>query len=337
MTIDLRSDGVSKPSDSMLKAMLNAKVGDDVFGDDPSVIELQQYAANLFGKEAGLFCPSGVMANQVALLVLAKPGNAYLCNEFTHTYYFETGGPASMNNINAILCNHTNGILNIDDVAEILKLHPELKAAIMENTVNKGGGVFYPLSEMKKLSELFRKNNLKIHLDGARIFNALIESGSKPTDVADLFDTISFCLSKGLGAPAGSILLGNAETITEARRVRNKLGGAMRQAGYLAAAGLYALQNNLSRLKDDHRNAKVISAALKKNRLIKEVMDAPTNIIIAKTETNETRDQLLEYFRQNNLLVVPFGERTLRMVTHLNITGEIAQRAAAIIESAKIQ
>ncbi len=336
MTIDLRSDGVSRPSEGMLEAMLNAKVGDDVFGDDPSVIELQKYAANLFGKEAGLFCPSGVMANQVALLVLAKPGNTYLCNEFTHTYYFESGGPASMNNINAVLCNHTNGILDIDDAAEILKLHPELKAAVMENTINKGGGVFYSLSEMKKRSELFRKNNLKIHLDGARIFNALAETGNTPTEVAELFDTVSFCLSKGLGAPAGSLLLGDAETITEARRIRSKLGGAMRQAGYLAAAGLYALQNNLSRLKDDHRNAKIISTALKKNRLIKEVMDAPTNIIIAKTETNETRDQLLEYFRQKNLLAVPFGECTLRMVTYLNITGEMAQHAAAIIETAKI-
>lgn len=337
MTIDLRSDGVSKPSDGMLKAMLNARVGDDVFGDDPSVIELQHYAAKLFGKEAGLFCPSGVMANQVALLALAKPGNAYLCNEFTHTYYFETGGPASMNNIHAILCNHTNGIVNIDDAAKILKMHPEIKAAVIENTVNKGGGVFYPLSELKKLSELFRKNNLKIHLDGARIFNALAETGNKPTDVAELFDTISFCLSKGLGAPAGSLLLGNTETITEARRIRNKLGGAMRQAGYFAAAGLYALQNNLSRMKDDHENAKIISDALMNNPFIKEVLAVPTNIVIAKTETNEIRNNLLENFRQKNLLAVPFGDCTLRMVTHLNITREMTQRAAEIIESVKIQ
>lgn len=334
MTIDLRSDGVSRPSDGMLKVMLNAVAGDDVFGDDPSVMELQQYAADLFGKEAGLFCPSGVMANQVALLVLAKPGNAYLCNEFTHTYYFETGGPASMNNIHAVLCNHSKGILNPDSAAEILSMHPEIKAVVIENTINKGGGVFYSLSEMKKLSELFRSKNLKIHLDGARIFNALAETGNSPAEVAELFDTVSFCLSKGLGAPAGSMLLGNSETIAEARRVRNKLGGAMRQAGYYAAAGLYALKNNVIRLKDDHQNAKIISDALKDNSLIKEVMDTPTNIVIAKTETNETRDQLLSYFRQNNLLAVPFGDCTFRMVTHLNITKDMAVQAAQVINSA---
>ncbi len=336
MTIDLRSDGVSKPSDGMLKAMLNAKTGDDVFGDDPSVIELQEYAAQIFGKEAGLFCPSGVMANQVALLVLAQAGNTYLCNEFTHTYYFETGGPASMNHIRAVLCNHANGILNPADAAEILRKQPDIKAAVIENTVNKGGGVFYTLDEMKNLSDLFRSRHLKIHLDGARIFNALAESGGSPAAVAGLFDTVSFCLSKGLGAPAGSMLLGNTETMAEARRVRNKLGGAMRQAGYLAAAGLYALKNNLILLIEDHQNAKIISDALKESSLIKEVMNAPTNIVIAKTDTNKTRDLLLDYFRQNKLLAVPFGDCTLRMVTHLNITHEMAQRAAEIIELSKI-
>lgn len=336
MTIDLRSDGVSKPSEAMVMAMLKAHAGDDVFGDDPSVNELQEYTANLFGKEAGLFCPSGVMANQVALLVLAQAGNAYLCNEFTHTYYFETGGPATMNGITAVLCHHKNGILNTEDAAWLLKSHPEIKAAVVENTVNKGGGTYYTLDELMELSDLFRQQNIKSHLDGARIFNALAETGNKPADIGNLFETVSFCLSKGLGAPAGSLLLGNAETITEARRMRNKTGGAMRQAGYLAAAGMFALKNNVNRLKEDHKNAKVISTALKENRFIKEVMDTPTNIVIAKTENNKTRDQLLDHYRSKQLLAVPFGDNTLRMVTHLNINDEMVIRAAEIIKSAKI-
>lgn len=335
MTIDLRSDGVSKPSEGMLKAMLSAKTGDDVFGDDPSVIELQNYAAALFGKEAGLFCPSGIMANQVALMILAKAGNAYLCNEFTHTYYFETGGPASLNGIYAVLCKHTNGILKEEDVAFTLQTHPEIKAAVIENTINKGGGVYYSLEQLKALSQLFKKQNIKVHLDGARIFNAVAETGDGLVSVAELFETVSFCLSKGLGAPAGSMLLGSTEIIAEARRVRNKLGGAMRQAGLLAAAGLFALKNNIPRLSADHRNAQVIATALKKNRLIKEVMDSPTNIVISRTESNETRDWLLDYFSSKQLLAVPFGDCTLRMVTHLNITYEMAFRAARIIESEK--
>jgi threonine aldolase len=318
----------------MLQAMCSAPTGDDVFGDDPSVIALQQYAATIFGKEAGLFCPSGVMANQVALLALAKAGTPYLCNEFTHTYYFETGGPATMNGIHAVLCNHSNGKLEAGHAALILNSQSEITVAVIENTVNKGGGIYYTMDELKKLSELFRMHKIKIHLDGARIFNALAETADPPAEVAKLVDTVSFCLSKGLGAPAGSMLLGPADIIAEARRIRNKLGGAMRQAGHLAAAGLFALKNHVQRLKEDHLTARTIASALKRNRFITEVMETPTNIVIAKTESNEIRDRLLNDLRKQQVLAVPFGEGILRMVTHLNITPEMAERAARMIESA---
>lgn len=336
MHIDLRSDGVSKPSAEMLKAMMNARVGDDVFGDDPSVSDLEEYSAALFGKESALFCPSGVMANQVALLVLTPAYKKYLCNEFTHTYYFETGGPASMKGIDAVLCEHKNGILDVSSAEDILKNNADVKTAVIENTVNKGGGAIYKTNELKALSELFKRYQIKTHLDGARIFNALAETGDKPEEIGKLFDTVSFCLSKGLGAPAGSMLTGTAEIIAEARKVRNKLGGAMRQAGYLAAAGLYALKNNLHRIQEDHIHARIIAEALKKNKWIKEVMETCTNIVIAKTENDVIRDQLLNCFRAEKLYAVPFGEGAFRMVTHLNISREMALRAASIIESVKL-
>ncbi len=332
--IDLRSDGVSRPSEAMLKAMLNASVGDDVLGDDPSVEELQEYAAALFNRQAGLFCPSGVMANQVALLLLAGKDNAYLCNEFTHTYYFESGGPATMNGIEPVLCRHVDGILDLADVEWQLQKEKKVTAAVIENTVNKGGGVIYPTEYLKKLCQVLKNHGLKIHLDGARIFNALTVTGDSPAVIGQLTDTLSFCLSKGLGAPVGSILLGDKNMIAEARKIRNKLGGAMRQAGYLAAAGLFALKNNISRLAEDHYHAQILVNALKENPLIKEVKDAPTNIIIARTETNVERDYLLEYFRSRQLLAVAFGDCTLRMVTHLNITKEMTLEAARIIRSA---
>jgi threonine aldolase len=240
-----------------------------------------------------------------------------------------------MNGIHAVLCEHDDGILNAEEAEVVLKSHPEIRAAVVENTVNKGGGVYYTLNQLKEISQLFRSKEIKTHLDGARIFNALTETGNSLSEISELFDTVSFCLSKGLGAPAGSMLLGDKETIAEARKIRNKLGGAMRQAGYLAAAGLYALKNNISRLPVDHQNAQIISKALIKNPLITELMNTPTNIVIAKTENNKNRDKMLDYFQTNKLMVLPFGDFTLRMVTHLNITEKMAFQAAGIIESAK--
>ncbi|MCC6384308.1 MAG: aminotransferase class I/II-fold pyridoxal phosphate-dependent enzyme [Bacteroidia bacterium] len=331
MIIDLRSDGVSKPTTAMLEAMVSAEVGDDVFGDDPTVNELQRYAASLFGKEAALFCPSGVMCNQLALLTLVKPGNKYLCHELTHTYYMETGGPVSMNHINEICCPQQNGMFRIEELEPCMTSGERVKAIVVENTVNKGGGAYYSLAQLQQISSLSKRHGIKTHLDGARIFNALAETGDSPEEVGRLFDSISFCLSKGLGAPAGSMLAGDASLINNARKLRNKLGGGMRQAGYLAAAGLFALRNNLTRLHEDHHHARLIAEALSTFPAVTEVIYPVTNIVIAKTQNDLQKECLINRLAEQGVRAVSFGTSTLRMVTHISITDEMTTRVLKIL------
>ena len=246
-TIDLRSDTVTRPGPAMLEAMKNAKVGDDVFEEDPTVIALEEKGAALFGKEAALYCPSGTMCNQIAIKVLTHPMNEIICDKNSHIYYYEGGGWAFHSGCSIRFINGDRGRITAQDVTENINgdnVHlPVTKLVSIENTHNKGGGSYYHLQTLKDISAVCRKNNLHLHLDGARIFNALTETGDSPEEVGKLFDTVSFCLSKGLGAPVGSLLASSKENIKQARRIRKIMGGGMRQAGFIAAAGLYALEN----------------------------------------------------------------------------------------------
>ena len=331
MFIDLRSDAVSKPSKEMAEAMMAAPVGDDVFGDDPSVIELQDYAAKLFGKEAGLFCPSGIMCNQVALSIHTPPGNKFLCNEFSHLYYYETGGPAYLAGAVPHLISHERGIMKADDIDEALSGDKNITLVTLESTVNKGGGCFYSLKEISEISEVCKKHNLPLHLDGARIFNALVETANAPSEIGKYFDTINFCLSKGLGAPVGSVMVSTKENIAKARVARNKFGGGMRQAGYLAAAGLFALKNNIQRLKEDNKHAKQVAGELKKLSYVKELLPVDTNIIIFTLDDDLNRDVFLKKLLEKNIKAVPFGEQTIRFVTHLDFTNAMMEKLIDVL------
>ena len=258
--IDLRSDTVTKPCAGMLTAMMNAKVGDDVFGEDPTVNELEAMAATMFGMEAGLFCPSGTMTNQIAIKVHTQPGDEVICDKLAHIYQYEGGGIAFNSGCSVKLLDGDKGRITSDQVIEGINANQDYKAATslvaLENTTNRGGGSCYDFKEIIAIREVCSANNLGLHLDGARIFNALVEKKETPKQYGEIFDSISICLSKGLGTPVGSILLGTDKFIKRARRVRKAFGGGMRQAGFLAAAGIYALENNIDRLKEDHLHAR---------------------------------------------------------------------------------
>jgi len=268
MLIDLRSDTVTKPSVAMLQAMMQAPVGDDVFNEDPTINELENYSANLFGKEKALFCPSGTMTNQIAIKVHTQPGNELICDVNSHIFNYEGGGIAFNSGVQAKLVQGNEGRLSAELIEPLINGDfdwlTKTSLVCLENTVNRAGGSYYGIELIKPITELCKKNNLKLHLDGARIFNALQETNESPANVGNCFDSISICLSKGLGAPVGSLLLGNSDFIKQARRTRKVFGGGMRQAGFLAAAGLFALKNNVDRLKEDHQKAKHLETELLK-------------------------------------------------------------------------
>jgi threonine aldolase len=284
MIIDLRSDTVTKPSAKMLEAMMKAPLGDDVFGEDPTVNELQNYAADLFGMEAALFCPSGTMTNQIAIKAHTQPGDELICDGASHIYNYEGGGIASNSGVQARLLNGNHGRITSSQIEKVINPNYDwltrTSLVSLENTVNRAGGSIYQISEIELIKELCLKHNLSLHLDGARLFNALVVTNESPKLYGKIFDSISICLSKGLGAPVGSLLLGNQEFILKSRRIRKVFGGGMRQAGLLAAAGLYALKNNVERLVDDHKNAQMIEATLKKCTFVKSILPVETNIII---------------------------------------------------------
>ncbi len=332
MLIDLRSDAVSKPSEEMREAMFSAPVGDDVFGDDPSVIELQDYAAKLFGKEAGLFCPSGIMCNQVALKIHVPKGKKFLCNEFSHLYYYEMDGPAYLWGALPYIIPHEKGKMKAADIEEALKNNHGITLVSLESTVNKGGGCYYSLKEIIKINEVCLKYKTSMHLDGARIFNALAEQKTHPKEIGKYFDSINFCLSKGLGAPVGSVLISSKVNIEKARAARNKFGGGMRQAGYLAAAGLYALKNNITRLKEDHIRAKRIGEGLKKFSYVESVLPVETNIIIFKLVPSFKSENFLNKLSSKNIKAVPFGEQTIRFVTHLDFTDDYLDELITVLK-----
>jgi threonine aldolase len=336
MLIDLRSDTVTKPGEGMLKAIQAAKVGDDVFSEDETVNQLQSYAANLFGKEAALFCPSGTMTNQIAIKVHTQPGDELLCDVNSHIYNYEGGGISFNSGVQAKLLKGVEGKLNAELVEENINGNfdwlTKTSLVCLENTVNRAGGSIYELNEIKPIAELCKIKKLKLHLDGARLFNALIETGDTTKDIGNSFDSISVCLSKGLGAPVGSLLIGDADFIQQARRIRKVFGGGMRQAGFIAAAGLYALENNVKRLKEDHKKAKELEAVLKSCNYVKDVLNVYTNIVIFNLRPEMYSGSEFEVrLAKSNIKIAAFGKNTIRMVTHLDYTDEMHEMVIKVL------
>lgn len=333
MLINLISDTVTKPTLAMLEAMMRAEVGDDVFGDDPTVNALQDKAAAMFGHEAALFCPSGTMTNQIALAVHCGRLEEVVCDSKSHIYRAETGAYASNSGIALKLIETPDGKLSPTLVqAAINPTHdwlPKTSLVCLENTGNISGGNIYTMAEMAAISSCAREHGLKIHLDGARIFNAMVELGCAPGEVGTLFDSISVCLSKGLGAPVGSVLLGSRAFITQARRQRKAFGGGMRQAGILAAAGIYALDHHVERLKDDHARAKAIAEKLSLSSHVAEVLPVQTNIVIFNLREMLAKDYL-DMLASQGVKASAFGPRTVRMVTHLDFTDEMLKRVLGL-------
>ncbi len=334
--IDLRSDTVTRPGKEMLDCMLKAEVGDDVFGDDPTVRFLEEKMAGMFGKEAALFCPSGTMANQVAIKAHTQPGDEIICDITSHVYNYEGGGIAFNSGCSVRLVNGDRGRMKPDQINENINPdnvhYPKTRLVVAENTSNKGGGSIYDISDLVQIGKICRENDLFFHLDGCRLFNALVETGEKTEDYGKIFDSISICFSKGLGAPIGSILIGNKDFIYKARRIRKVFGGGMRQVGYLAAAAIYAVENNVQRLKDDHRRARELGSFLGSLNYIREVMPVQTNIIIFRLSDKYNLDEFLRLLEEKGLLAVGFGPQQIRMVTHLDFTDKMLSSTIEILK-----
>jgi threonine aldolase len=326
LPVDLRSDTVTQPTSAMRDAMFHASIGDDVFQEDPTVNELQRFAADYFGKEAALFCASGTQTNQIAINVHVQPGGEVICHEDSHIYKYEGGGIAKNSGASVRLLTGNRGRLTANEIEQWIMpddIHfPVTQLISLEDTSNRGGGAVYDFAEIERISALAKRMNLPLHLDGARLFNALAVNGIDPKRYAAAFDSISICLSKGLGAPVGSLLLGNSDFIHRARRVRKVLGGGMRQAGFLAAAGLYALQHQTDRLKTDHAHAQLLEKALLQCEWVKTVIPVETNIVVIVLNQPELRDTFIQRLAEQQIKTVAFGPGMIRMVTHLDIDAE---------------
>ncbi|HET6244794.1 MAG: aminotransferase class I/II-fold pyridoxal phosphate-dependent enzyme [Bacteroidetes bacterium] len=339
-SIDLRSDTVTKPGKAMLEAMFNARVGDDVFEEDEAVNQLEQQSAQMFGMEAGLFCPSGTMTNQIGIKILTQPGDEVICDALSHIYNYEGGGISFNSSASVKLIHSFNGIFNAENVIDNINPdnvhYPKSSLVSIENTSNRGGGCCWNIENVRQIAEVCKQNKLYFHLDGARIFNALAHTGESAKDYGKLFDTISVCLSKGLGAPAGSVLLANKELIKKARRIRKVLGGGMRQAGYLAAAGTFALDNNIERLKQDHLKAKILEQCIKALPFVEEVFPVQTNIVVFKLIDAFKTDSFIDKLGKKGIKVVAFGKQTIRMVTHLDINDSEIDRTITELKKLEI-
>jgi threonine aldolase len=338
--IDLRSDTVTRPTPAMRAAMQAAEVGDDVFNDDPTVHRLQDYVAQLLGKEAALFVPSGTMSNQIAVKTHTQPGDELLCEATCHVYVYEAGGPAVLS---GVTCRTFEGDYGVLDICQLEgKIRPgnehlvRTRLVCLENTHNRGGGRVYPLEKIQAISGWARENGLRMHLDGARLWNAIVASGVPAADWAAPFDTVSVCFSKGLGAPVGSALVGPRDFIARARYVRKLFGGGMRQAGILAAAALYALEHNVERLAEDHRHARVLAQAVADTPGLR--LDPPeveTNLIWIEVEPEAgTARQVADALKQQGVLVHVAGPQTFRACTHLDVSASQAARAAEVLRQA---
>lgn len=325
----------------MLQAMWAAEVGDDVFREDPTVNALEAKCAALFGHEAALFCPSGTMANQIALKAHTRPMDEVICDEMSHIFQYEVGGYAFHSGIGVNLLRGENGILQAEMVAAAVKPRfdwlPRSTLVVIENTCNKGGGSIYPMENIRAIRKTCRDKDLKLHLDGARIFNALVETGNTPAEIGAEVDSISICLSKGLGAPVGSVLIGNQSFIAESRRIRKAMGGGMRQAGYLAAAGIYALDHQVERLREDHAHARQLASVLARLPWATNIRPVQTNILIFDLVPPLTPADFLEILKQNGIIASAFGPQTIRFVTHLDVTPAMIDQAMDILSRLKIE
>lgn len=322
--IDLRSDTVTRPTPPMLAAMLAAEVGDDVFGLDPTVNALQAKAAELFGMEAALFCPSGTMTNQIAFRIHTTPGCEAIMDEYSHPYRYEGGGLAVNSGISVALIAGDRGRITAAQVEERINnaqdVHAPLTRVVsLENTCNRGGGACYDFQEILKIREVCDRHGLALHLDGARLFNALVAKKESPLSYGDTFDTISICLSKGLGAPVGSLLLGNTARIQAARRVRKVMGGGMRQAGFLAAAGIYALDHHITRLQEDHALARAMGDLVQEFAYVEEVLPVETNIVVFKLAQGHDPKAFLAHLATCGIIGIPFGGQLVRFIAHLDV------------------
>lgn len=336
--IDLRSDTVTKPTPPMRKAMAEADVGDDVFGEDPTVNALQEKVAHLLGKEAALFVPSGTMANQLAIKSHTQPGDEVIIEASSHPYNFEGGAGAALSGIQFNCLKGVRGILEASQIEEAIRPADHhfavTRLVCLENTHNRGGGSIYPLEKMAEIYRLARSKGLLLHLDGARLWNASVATGIKPHEYAQWADSVSVCLSKGLGAPIGSLVASSKTFIDRVHRFRKMFGGGMRQVGILAAAGIYALDHHLERLKEDHQNAKRLAVVLKEFKGISiEPKYVETNIVIFDvTDTGMTGAQVAEVMKREGVLIHAFGKTQIRLVTHLDVTSEDIERALKAFE-----
>lgn len=339
MKINLISDTVTIPTPGMLDAMMTAKVGDDVFKNDPSVNALEEKIADFFEMEAALFFPSGTMANQAAIKLHTQPGEQLICDKYAHVYNYEGGGVSFNSGVSCRLVDGNRGMMTVDQVEQSINppdfYHSPLTSLVcIENTTNKGGGACWDFQELKKIKKTCEDYRLNYHLDGARIWNALVAKNEEANAYGNLFDSISVCLSKGLGCPVGSVLLGNREFIDNALRVRKVLGGGMRQSGFLAAAGIYALDNHIDRLHEDHEKAKEIGKVLEALEFIKKVEPIETNIIIFELdETKMSAETFLGKLEENHISIIGMGQGKLRIVTHLDYTKEMHAHFLKTIES----
>ncbi len=334
--IDFRSDTVTKPTPAMLEAMFNAKVGDDVFGEDSTINELEEKVADMFDMEAALFCSSGTMTNQIAIKCHTQPGDEIICNKLSHIYQYEGGGIGFNSGCSVKLIDGNYGRINAEQVEASINnkndVHkPISKLVSLENTANRGGGSCYDFEDIKSIKKICEANDLLLHLDGARLFNAIVAKKESPKDYGKIFDSISICISKGLGAPVGSVLIGTKNFIAKARRIRKVFGGGMRQAGYLAASCIYALENNIERLQQDHHHAKQLATALQQKNFVGEMLPVETNIVIFEVREKYTATELADKLKQQNIAVIAISKKEIRMVTHLDVTDEMIALTIEII------
>ena len=336
MLVDLRSDTVTQPTHGMLDAMRKAVTGDDVFGEDPTVNKLEKMVASMFERDAALYCPTGTMSNQIAIKVHTQPGDEVICEKTSHVYQYEGGGISFNAGCQSNLIEGDNGRITAKQVEEAINpddVHkPVSKLVSLENTANRGGGACYDFAEIVRIREVCDKNNLILHLDGARLFNALIAKKESAAQYGKTFHSISVCLNKGLGCPVGSVLIGDKEFIRRARRIRKVFGGGMRQAGYMAATGIYALENHVNRLAEDHAHAKRIAQVVAKKDFCERVLPVETNIVIFETRAPFTAKQITDIFKQKNILAITMSPKQVRLVLHLDITTPITEYVVQTIE-----
>ncbi len=335
--IDLRSDTVTRPTKGMLQAMMTAKVGDDVYKEDPTINALEKKLADMFGKDEALFFPTGSMANQAAIKLHTQPGEQLICDKWAHVYNYEGGGVSFNSGVSCKLVDGVRGMIKAEQVEESINppdfYHSPLTTLVcLENTTNKGGGACYDLEEIKKIRKVCDEHELGLHLDGARLFNAIVKNDEDPKDYGKMFDTISVCLSKGLGTPMGSVLIGDKSLMKNAIRVRKVLGGGMRQVGFMAAAGIYALDNHLEQLKKDNERASEIAEVLSSLDYIGKVEPVETNIIIFYLKDVENEKAFMDKLSENNVRISNMGQGKLRIVTHLDYSEEMHHHFLSMLQ-----